>query len=152
MKQQVAGRMREVRRLTCPHDCPDRCGLLAEVRDGKVVAVFGDPEHPVTRGVICRKVMEYPARIYGPDRILHPMKRVGPKGSGQFARISWEEAIDTIASRFAEIRDREGADSILRYAYGGTMGVVQRYGAASRFFNRLGAATHTRSICSAAGQ
>ena len=152
MKLRVAGREREVRRLTCPHDCPDRCGLVAEVDDGRVVAVFGDPEHPITQGVICRKVMEYPQRIYGPDRILHPLKRVGPKGAAQFERITWEEAIDTIAVRFKEIRDQHGAQSILPFAYGGTMGIVQRYGAAMRFFNRLGSATHTRSICSAAGQ
>lgn len=152
MKLYVAGKLREVRRLTCPHDCPDRCGLLAEIDGGKVVGVFGDPEHPITRGVICRKVMEYPSRIYGRDRLLYPMRRVGQKGSGQFERISWDEAISTIASRFAEIRDRHGAESILPFAYGGTMGVVQRYAAGARFFNRLGAATHTRSICSAAGQ
>ncbi len=152
MKLRVAGKVREVRRLTCPHDCPDRCGLVAEVDNGRVVAVFGDPEHPVTRGTICRKVMEYPARTYGPDRIHHPMKRVGSKGAGQFQRISWEEAITTIADRFKEIRDHYGAETILPFAYGGTMGVVQRYAAPMRFFNRLGTATHTRSICSAAGQ
>lgn len=152
MKLRVAGKEREVRRLTCPHDCPDRCGLVAEIGNGRVVAVFGDPERPITRGVICRKVMEYPARIYGPDRLLYPMKRVGPKGAAQFQRISWEEAIATISGRFKEIRDRHGAETILPFAYGGTMGVVQRYAAAMRFFNRLGAATHTRSICSAAGQ
>jgi anaerobic selenocysteine-containing dehydrogenase len=152
VKLKVAGKMREVRRLICPHDCPDRCGLVAEIEGDRVVAVFGDPEHPMTRGSICRKVMEYPARIYGPDRILYPMKRIGPKGAAQFQRIGWDEAIDTIAGRFKEIRDRHGAESILRFCYGGTMGVVQRFPVGSRFFNRLGAATHTRTICSSAGQ
>ncbi len=152
MKLHVAGKTREVRKVTCPHDCPDRCGLVAEIEDGRVVGVFGDPDHPVTRGVICRKVMEYPHKIYGPDRVLYPMRRVGPKGAGRFERIGWEEAIATIAGRFAEIRDRHGPESILRFCYGGTMGVVQRYPAAWRFFNRLGAATHTRTICSSAGQ
>ena len=152
MKLHVAGRIREVRRLTCPHDCPDRCGLVAEVDDGRVIGVYGDPDHPITQGVICRKVMEYPARIYGPERLLYPMKRTGPKGAGQFERIGWDEAIDTIASRFADIRDRYGADTILRFCYGGTMGMVQRFAMGSRFFNRLGAATHTRTICSAASQ
>ncbi|MHB1161598.1 MAG: molybdopterin-containing oxidoreductase family protein [Chloroflexota bacterium] len=152
MKKPVAGQTREVRRLTCPHDCPDRCGLLAIVEGGRVVEVHGDPQHPVTRGIICRKVMEYPGRIYGPERLLHPMKRTGPKGSAQFQQISWEEAIATIAGRFAEIRDSSGPETILPFAYGGTMGVVQRYAAGSRFFNRLGAATHTRTICSTAGQ
>jgi len=144
-------RRAEMRRLTCPHDCPDRCGLLAFIRDGRVVEVLGDPSHPVTRGIICRKVMEYPRRIYGPERLLYPMKRVGPKGSAQFQRISWREAIDTIADRFAQIRDRFGGETILPFAYGGTMGIVQRYAAGARFFNRLGAATHTRTICSSAG-
>lgn len=152
MKMPVAVQNPEMRRLTCPHDCPDRCGLLAKIQDGRVVGVLGDPDHPITRGIICRKVMEYPGRIYGPERLLYPMKRVGPKGAAQFERIGWEEAIATIAGRFAEIRDRHGPETILRFAYGGTMGIVQRYAAASRFFNRLGAATHTRSICSSAGQ
>ena len=148
----MAGKTREVRKVTCPHDCPDRCGLVAEIDDGRVVAVFGDPEHPITRGTICRKVMEYPSRIYGPERLLYPMKRIGPKGAAQFQRISWGEAVATIAGRFSEIRDRHGAESILRFCYGGTMGVVQRFPVGSRFFNRLGAADHTRTICSAAGQ
>lgn len=152
MKMHVAGKTREVRKVTCPHDCPDRCGLVAEIDDGRVVAVFGDPEHPITRGTICRKVMEYPSRIYGPERLLYPMKRIGPKGAAQFQRISWGEAVTTIAGRFSEIRDRHGAESILRFCYGGTMGVVQRFPVGSRFFNRLGAADHTRTICSAAGQ
>ncbi len=152
MKLQVAGKAREVRKVTCPHDCPDRCGLVAEVEGGRVVGVYGDPDHPVTKGVICRKVMEYPRRIYGPERLLSPMKRVGRKGEGKFERISWEEAIRTVAGRFSEIRDRYGAETILRFCYGGTMGLIQRYGMGWRFFNRLGAATHTRTICSTAGQ
>lgn len=151
MKMHVAGKTREIHKLTCPHDCPDRCGLVAEIEEGRVVGVYGDPEHPVTRGLICRKVMEYPERIYGPERLLYPMKRVGPKGAGAFERISWEEAIATIAGRLAAIRDRYGSETILRFAYGGTMGIVQRFAAGSRFFNRLGAATHTRTICSTAG-
>jgi anaerobic selenocysteine-containing dehydrogenase len=122
------------------------------IQDGRVIEVLGDPKHPITRGIICRKVMEYPGRIYGPERLLYPMKRVGPKGAADFERISWEEAISTIAGRFAQIRDRHGPGTILRFAYGGTMGIVQRYAAGSRFFNRLGAATHTRTICSSAGQ
>ena len=152
MKLHVAGKKREIRRVTCPHDCPDRCGLVAEIDDGRVVGVFGDPDHPITRGVICRKVMEYSARIYGPERLLHPMERVGAKGCGEFRRIDWDEAISTIASRFLEIRDRYGPETILRFCYGGTMGIVQRFAAGWRFFNRLGAATHTRTICSTAGQ
>ena len=152
MRLHVAGKMREIHRLTCPHDCPDRCGLVAEVENGRLVGVYGDPEHPVTKGTICRKVMEYPARVYGSERLLYPMRRIGPKGSGRFERISWEEAIATITGRFREIRDRYGAETILRFCYGGTMGVVQRWAVGWRFFNRLGAATHTRTICSAAGQ
>ncbi len=149
---QAAGAAREARKLICPHDCPDRCGLVAEVENGRVVAVRGDANHPATRGSICRKVMEYPTRLYGSERLLHPLKRVGPKGSGQFQRISWEEALSTIAGRFGEISDRYGPEAILRYCYGGTMGIVQRWPVGWRFFNRLGAATHTRTICSSAGQ
>jgi anaerobic selenocysteine-containing dehydrogenase len=152
VKLHVAGKTREVRRLTCPHDCPDRCGLVAEIDDGKVVGVYGDPDHPITRGTICRKVMEYPTRIYSPERVPYPMKRVGPKGAARFERISWDEAISTVAARFTELSERYGPESILRFCYGGTMGVVQRYGMGWRFFNRLGAATHTRTICSSAGQ
>ena len=86
-------------RAACPHDCPDTCAMLVTVKDGVATEIRGDPDHPNTAGVLCTKVSRYLQRTYHPDRILHPMKRIGPKGSGQFAQISWEEALDTIATR-----------------------------------------------------
>ena len=133
----VRRKTRNVRGLTCPRDCPDRAACWPRMRDGRVKAVFGDPPAPVTRGVICRKVMEYPAH-YGPDRLLYPMRRVGPEGCRRFEGKTGKRP----SGRCAQLREigPAGADSILRFAYGGTMGVVQRYGAGAHFFNRLGAA------------
>ena len=99
-------------RAVCPHDCPDTCAMLVTVEDGVAIAVKGDPEHPTTAGVLCTKVSRYTERTYHPDRLLHPMKRVGPKGAGQFERISWEEAIDTIAKRLLPIARRDPQDVI----------------------------------------
>jgi len=90
-------------RVACPHDCPDTCQVLATVEEGKVTGVRGDPEHPFTRGVLCAKVNDFETRVYDPTRLLHPMRRTGPKGSGEFERISWDEAISEICSRFTAI-------------------------------------------------
>src|SRR4051794_2827772 len=90
-------------RIVCPHDCPDTCSMLVTVRDGQAVRLRGDADHPFTKGFLCQKVTRYLERVYHPDRLKYPLKRVGPKGSGRFERISWEEAIDTIARRFTEI-------------------------------------------------
>ena len=87
-------------RGACPHDCPDTCAMLVSVRDGRAVEVRGDPEHPFTRGGLCVKVNNYVDKAYSPDRVLYPMRRTGPKGSGQFSRVSWDEALDEIAGRF----------------------------------------------------
>jgi len=91
-------------RSVCPHDCPDTCGIISHVKGGKLVKVKGDPDHFVTRGFLCKKVMNYPERVYSPDRVLYPLKRVGEKGAGKFERISWDEAIDTVTSRFKGFR------------------------------------------------
>jgi anaerobic selenocysteine-containing dehydrogenase len=80
----------------CPHDCPDTCGLLVGVEKGKVVSVKGDPDHPFTKGAVCVKVRHYEKRIHSERRILHPLKRVGKKGAGEFERISWDQALDEI--------------------------------------------------------
>src|SRR5438045_2652218 len=113
-------------RAVCPHDCPDTCGMLVTVRDGRAVELRGDPDHPFTRGFLCQKVSRYLERVYHKDRLLYPMKRVGPKGSGQFTRISWDEAIETVAGRFGEIAgSNEGPQAILPYSYAGTMGQLQ---------------------------
>ncbi|MCC6443843.1 MAG: molybdopterin oxidoreductase family protein [Armatimonadetes bacterium] len=136
------------KRTVCPHDCPDACGILARVDEGgKVVEIKGDPEHPFTRGGLCGKVNRYGERLYSPYRVLHPMRRIGDKGAGRFERISWDEALDEIAGRLQEIIRRHGGESILPYAYAGTMGRVQMM-AGHRFFHRIGASRLYRTICS----
>ncbi len=135
----------------CPHDCPDTCALLVTVVDGRAVRVAGNPEHPATAGVLCAKVTRYAERTYSPERLLHPMRRSGPKGSGRFVRIGWDEALREIAERLGAIASRD-ARRILPYSYAGTMGLVQGESMAGRFFNRLGASRLDRTICSAAGK
>ncbi len=138
-------------KAVCPLNCPDSCGIVAEVEDGRVVRTYGDPEHPITRGWLCRKGNEYLERHDHPDRVLYPLRRVGAKGEGRFERITWDEALDVIAERWGEIVERWGAEAILPYGYSGTMGVVQRTAAERRFLNRLGASILDRAICSEAG-
>ncbi|HEX7648037.1 MAG TPA: molybdopterin-dependent oxidoreductase, partial [Noviherbaspirillum sp.] len=137
-------------RATCPHDCPDTCALLVTVENGVATEVRGDPDHPTTAGVLCTKVSRYTERTYHKDRILHPMKRVGRKGKGKFERISWDDALDTIASRLKEIAARN-PQAILPYSYAGTMGLVQGESMAGRFFHKLGASLLDRTICATAG-
>lgn len=140
-----------VHRSVCPHDCPDACGMLAWVRDGEIVRVAGDPEHPVTRGAICGKATRYAERVYSPDRVLYPQRRVGPKGAGQFERISWDEALDTIVDRFQALVAEHGPESILPYSFAGNMGLTSMGSMDRRLFNRLGASQLDRTVCSAAG-
>lgn len=137
-------------RAACPHDCPDSCALLVTVEDGRAVKVAGDPDHPGTQGVLCTKVSRYTERTYHPDRLLSPMKRVGPKGSGQFAPIGWDEALDIVAERLGAIAARD-PQAIVPYSYAGTMGLVQGESMAARFFHRLGASLLDRTICASAG-
>ncbi|MCI3207752.1 MULTISPECIES: molybdopterin oxidoreductase family protein [Pandoraea] len=137
-------------RAACPHDCPDTCALHVTVENGVAIKVQGDPDHPTTKGVLCTKVSRYTERTYHPDRLLHPLKRVGPKGSGQFVRVSWDEALDEIAKRLSAIAARE-PEAILPYSYAGTMGFVQGESMAARFFNKVGASDLDRTICASAG-
>ncbi len=135
----------------CPLDCPDACSLLLTVQDGKVLSLRGDPAHPFTQGLICTKMRTYTDIIYSPERILHPMRRVGPKGPARdgaprFERISWEEALRTVAAKMRVAAERWGPESILPVSYSGTMGVVNR-NAGQRFFHRLGASRLARTIC-----
>src|SRR6266498_2724925 len=117
---------RTVVRAACPHDCPDTCALLITVEAGRAVEVEGAPDHPTTRGTLCTKVARYLERTYAKDRVLHPLRRVGPKGSGRFERMSWDEALDTIVERFQAIAaSSDGPQAILPYSYAGTMGLVQ---------------------------
>ena len=134
----------------CPHDCPDTCSLVTTVENGKAIRVQGNPHHPMTDGVLCTKVSRYTERTYHPDRILHPLKRTGPKGSGQFAPVSWDEALDDIANRLSSIAAND-PQAILPYSYAGTMGQVQGEAMAMRFFHKLGASLLDRTICSSAG-
>jgi anaerobic selenocysteine-containing dehydrogenase len=136
----------------CPHDCPDTCGLVVTVENGKAIKLRGDPEHPFTKGFLCQKVSHYLDRVYHRDRLLYPMRRVGRKGQGRFERISWDEAIHTIASRFTEIANSpDGPQAILPYSYAGTMGKLMYASLDRRFFNRLGASLLDRTICATAG-
>ncbi len=139
-------------RAVCPHDCPDTCGMVVTVRGGRAVDLRGDPDHPFTHGFLCGKVARYLERVYHPERLLYPQKRVGPKGRGHFTRISWEEAIDTVAARFRAIaRSADGPQAILPYSYAGTMGQLQGQSLDRRFFHRLGASLLDRTICATAG-
>ena len=137
----------------CPHDCPDCCALETEVDEhGRAVCLRGRADHPITRGWLCAKVNRYLDRVYHPERILYPMRRVGPKGSGEFARITWEEAIAEITVRWRDIISQQGAECILPYSYAGTLGLVNGAVTDSRFWNRLGACRLERAICGHAAE
>jgi molybdopterin guanine dinucleotide-containing S/N-oxide reductase-like protein len=156
--------MKQVVHAACPHDCPDACGVLITVDDGRATKIQGDPEHPVTRGFLCAKVAKYLDRVYSPDRVLYPMRRIAAKGpvagnasGGALAtqawrRISWDEALDEIASRLRAITQEHGSEAILPYSYGGTLGALNGASMDRRFFHRLGASQLDRTICSAAGE
>src|SRR5882762_2909978 len=116
--------MKNVVHAACPHDCPDACGVLITVEDGRATRIQGDPAHPVTRGFLCAKVNHYLERVYSPDRVLYPLRRVGAKGEGRFTRISWDEALGVIADRFRAIADEHGPQAILPYSYAGNMGLL----------------------------
>src|SRR5712692_5955286 len=139
-------------RAVCPHDCPDTCGMVVTVRDGKAIDLRGDKEHPFTRGFLCQKVSRYLDRTYHADRLKYPLRRVGPKGRGEFERISWDDAISIVAERFREIGESaDGPQAILPYSYAGTMGKLQGSSLDRRFFHRLGASLLDRTICASAG-
>ncbi|WP_332696149.1 molybdopterin oxidoreductase family protein [Halalkalibacter lacteus] len=135
----------------CSLDCPDQCGLLVHKKDGKLVKVQGDPNHPVTQGNICNKVRNMTERLYDSNRLTTPLKRVGPKGAGTFAPITWEGAINTIVTKWKELIDKHGPESILPYSFYGNMGNLTAEGMDRRFFHRLGASQLDRAICSVAG-
>jgi anaerobic selenocysteine-containing dehydrogenase len=137
----------------CPHDCPDTCSMLTTVTNGVAIKVQGNPAHPHTDGALCTKVSRYTERTYHPDRLLHPLKRVGPKGAGQFERVSWGAALQDIAARLQAIASRsaDAAQAILPYSYAGTMGLVQGESMSARFLHKLGASRLDRTICSSAG-
>ncbi|HVM92240.1 MAG TPA: molybdopterin-dependent oxidoreductase [Terriglobales bacterium] len=172
--------MKSVVHAACPHDCPDACGVLITIEDGRATRIQGDPKHPVTRGFLCAKVAKYLDRVYSPDRVLYPMRRKPsvPKGSwgkgiparqrvnpqhaaGEqecphqtevFDRISWDDALDEIAKRFRQVAAEFGPEAILPYSYGGTLGALNGGSMDRRFFHRLGASQLDRTICSSAGE
>jgi anaerobic selenocysteine-containing dehydrogenase len=153
--------MRKTVHAACPHDCPDACGVLITVDDERAVKIQGDPAHPVTRGFLCAKVAKYLDRVYSPDRVLYPMRRKkgvakGPAGESPasaqpFERITWDEALDEICSRFRAVTAEFGSEAILPYSYGGTLGALGNASMDRRFFHRLGASRLDRTICSEAG-
>jgi anaerobic selenocysteine-containing dehydrogenase len=170
--------MKQVVHAACPHDCPDACGVLITVEGGRATKIQGDPTHPVTRGFLCAKVAKYLDRVYSPDRVLYPMRRIAAKGTaaersfaprGQpgacpelvegaavppqaWQRITWDEALDEIAQRLRMIIAEFGSEAILPYSYGGTLGALNGASMDRRFFTRLGASDLERTICSSAGE
>ncbi len=131
----------------CPHDCPDTCSMLVKVADGRVTGVQGNPAHPFTQGRLCAKTNQYQERVYHPERVLHPLRRTGPKGSGEFERISWDEALAMIGARWRDIIATEGPTAILPYSYLGTQGLVNGLTVGDPFFNQLGATVSERTFC-----
>src|SRR5256885_2907846 len=141
----------EIVRAACPHDCPDTCAMLVTVQGGVATKIQGDPSMPFTDGTLCTKVAHYLERTYSPDRLTHPLKRIGKKGEGRFRKIGWDEALDEIAGRLKVLAAEDPA-TILPCSYAGTMGMVQYMSMDRRFFNRLGASQLDRTLCSSAGK
>jgi anaerobic selenocysteine-containing dehydrogenase len=133
----------------CPLDCPDGCSLTVSVREGRVTDIDGNHRNPATRGYICAKVRKFDQRLYGDARLRFPMVRTGPKGSGRFARISWDEAIEAVARAIERVRDTSGAESILPFCYGGSNGLMTQDATDMVFFRRLGASRLLRTVCAA---
>ena len=150
-KHPEPGIERKIVKAACPHDCPDTCGMHISVENGVAVKVEGAKDMPFTQGTLCTKVARYLDRTYSKERVLHPLKRVGAKGAGRFERITWDEALDTIAAKFKEIAAVE-PQSILPCSYAGTMGLVQYASMDRRFFHKLGASLLDRTLCSSAGK
>ena len=150
----MAGREDEGRRrltveTACPLDCPDTCSLAVEVEDGRIASIDGSERHDLTAGSICGKVRRFGDRVYGEDRLLRAGLRNGPKGEARFRQVSWDEALDVVAGKLAEVRDRWGGEAILPFSYGGSNGLVTQDTADARLFRRLGASRLARTVCAA---
>ena len=146
--------MKRVIHSACPHDCPDACGALITVEDGRATRIQGDPAHPVTQGFLCAKVAKYLDRVYSPDRVLYPMRRIASKGAGgpeAFERISWDQALDEVVAKLKHISAEFGTEAVLPYSYGGNLGVLNGASMDMRFFHRMGASQLLRTICSTTG-
>ena len=131
----------------CPHDCPDTCSMIVTVDNDKILEVRGNPDHPYTDGRLCVKINHYEERVHSTDRVMHPLKRKGPKGSGQFERISWDQAIKEISDRWKAIIAKSGPTAILPYSYLGTQGILNGLNVGDPFFNKLGATISERTFC-----
>jgi anaerobic selenocysteine-containing dehydrogenase len=133
----------------CPLDCPDACTIKVTLRGGRVTKIDGSPDNEITRGYICAKVRRFHHRVYGDDRLLHPAVRKGPKGSGAFRPVTWDDAMELIASKIAETRDRFGGEAILPVCYGGSNGLLTQDTSDAALFRRLGASRLLRTVCAA---
>ena len=131
----------------CPHDCPDTCSMIVTVDNDKILEVRGNPDHPYTDGRLCVKINHYEERVHSTDRVMHPLKRKGPKGSGQFERITWDQAIKEISDRWKAIIAKSGPTAILPYSYLGTQGILNGLNVGDPFFNKLGATISERTFC-----
>ena len=131
----------------CPHDCPDTCSMVFTVKDKKLISGTGNPDHPMTQGGLCVKLKDYEQRHYHPDRLLYPMKRTGPKGTKQFERITWDEALDTITTKWKKIIAEDGPQAIMPNSYLGHQGLVHGLNGGDAFFNRMGATVTERTFC-----
>ena len=141
--------MTYIRKTICPYDCPSSCGLLAETDGTRILSIKADPDHPVSSGLICNKMQHYEESIHSDKRILTPLKRVGKKGEGKFAPVSWDEAVKEITDRWKAILEEDGPDAILPFYYSGVMSVIQRK-CGDAFFNRMGAIRMVKTLCSSA--
>src|SRR5215213_1147540 len=133
----------------CPLDCPDCCSLAVTVERGEIVKIDGSDVAPSTKGYICGKVRRFDRRVYSAERVLHPLVRTGRKGAASFEQVSWDEALQLIASKISDARSRYGAESILPYYYGGSNGMLTNDFEDARFFRRLGASRLARTVCAA---
>ncbi|MFT4597039.1 MAG: anaerobic selenocysteine-containing dehydrogenase, partial [Paracrocinitomix sp.] len=132
---------------TCHHDCPDSCGWIATAVDGKLTSVKGNPAHPFSKGELCPKVNKFVGRVTSDERLIHPLVRTGPKGSGEYRQVSWDEALDMVAKEFSRVRDVYGGEAILPWWSAGTQGLIQNAGTSHALFARLGTSRQTGSVC-----
>ena len=140
-------------RGACPLECPDTCSWIVTIKGGEAISLRGDPTHPYTRGSLCNKVVDYLTYTRSPDRVLYPMRRLGAKGSGEFVRISWDEALETIAARLRDVISRDGAEAIWPIVGSGNMGLIQGiYGAGRRLWNVLGTSRNEYTLCTVRGR
>jgi anaerobic selenocysteine-containing dehydrogenase len=149
MSEPILGGPRTVVETACPLDCPDSCSLAVTVQHGKIVTIDGSQRHPVTDGYICAKVRKFDQRVYSPDRLLYPAIRKGRKGEGKFKRVSWNEALETVANRFTRAKTEHGGESILPYSYGGSNGLLTQDNIDAQLWRRFGTSRLARTVCAA---